>query len=171
MAALPLNMASHFVFYYRFCNSLDFYCALHPKKSVFNHFQRLFLIIKEIFSKFKDNSKTNCIFLEFQEFSRTKVIFKDFSRSVRTLSWLVCLSRHLQTNLKGHHHQVMVTSYICSRKTPCSMDVNSCSEARLHQDIINLVDCWRLAGILRQHPLRPCAQEIQPNTHVCPLLH
>ena len=44
------------------------------------------MIIKEIFSKFKDNSRTNCIFLEFQEFSRTKVIFKDFSRSMRTLS-------------------------------------------------------------------------------------
>ena len=44
------------------------------------------MIIKEIFSKFKDNSRTNCTFLEFQEFSRTKVIFKDFSRSVRTLT-------------------------------------------------------------------------------------
>ena len=44
------------------------------------------MIIKEIFSKFKDNSKTNCTFLEFQEFSRTKVIFKDFSRSMQTLS-------------------------------------------------------------------------------------
>ena len=42
------------------------------------------MIIKEIFSKFKDNSRTNCTFLEFQEFSRTKVIFKEFSRSVRT---------------------------------------------------------------------------------------
>ena len=83
MAALPLNTASHFVFYYRFCNSLDFYCALHPKNLF--HFQGLFLIIKEIFSKFKDNSRTNCILSEFQEFSRTKVIFKDFSRSVRTL--------------------------------------------------------------------------------------
>ena len=37
------------------------------------------MIIKEIFSKFKDNS--NCTFLEFKEFSRTKVIFKDFSRA------------------------------------------------------------------------------------------
>ena len=45
------------------------------------------MIIKEIFSKFKDNSRTNCTFLEFQEFSRTKVIFKDFSRSVRTLGF------------------------------------------------------------------------------------
>ena len=43
------------------------------------------MIIKEIFSKCKDNLRTNCTFLEFQEFSRTKVIFKDFSRSVRTL--------------------------------------------------------------------------------------
>ena len=43
------------------------------------------MIIKEFFSKFKDNSRTNCTFLEFKEFSRTKVIFKDFSRSVGTL--------------------------------------------------------------------------------------
>ena len=43
------------------------------------------MIIKDCFSKFKDNSRTNCTFLEFQEFSRTKVIFKDFSRSVQTL--------------------------------------------------------------------------------------
>ena len=34
MVALPLNTAPHFVFYYRFCNSLDFYCALHPNKTV-----------------------------------------------------------------------------------------------------------------------------------------
>ena len=43
------------------------------------------MIIKDIFSKFKENSRTNCTSLEFKEFSRTKVIFKDFSRSVRTL--------------------------------------------------------------------------------------
>ena len=34
------------------------------------------MIIKEMFSKFKGNSRTNCTFLEFQEFSRTKVVFK-----------------------------------------------------------------------------------------------
>ena len=45
------------------------------------------MIIKKIFSKFEDNSKTNCTFLEFQEFFRTKVIFQDFSRSVRTLRY------------------------------------------------------------------------------------
>ena len=85
MAALPLNTAPHFVFCYRFCNFLDFYCALHQKKNCFYHFQGHLVIIKEFSSKFKDNSRTNCSFLEFQEFSRTKVIFKDFSRSVRTL--------------------------------------------------------------------------------------
>ena len=56
------------------------------------------MIVKEIFSKFKDNSRTNCTFLEFQEFSRTKVIFKDFLRSVRTLEISVkqgSLSIHL----------------------------------------------------------------------------
>ena len=86
MAALPLNTASHFVFYYRFCNSLDFYCALHPK-NLFLSFSRTFPDYQGDFFKFKDNSRTNCIFLEFQEFSRTKVIFKDFSRSVRTLQF------------------------------------------------------------------------------------
>ena len=43
------------------------------------------MIIKEIFSKFKDNSRKNGTFLEFQEFSKIKVIFQDFSRSVQTL--------------------------------------------------------------------------------------
>ena len=90
MAAQPLNTATYFVFYSRFCNSLDFNCTLHPKKNCFYHFQGLYVINKESFSKFKDNSRTYCTFLEFKEFSRTKVIFKDFSRSVRTLGdeWL-----------------------------------------------------------------------------------
>ena len=44
---------------------------------------------------------------------------------IKPKSWLVWLSRLLQTNSKGHHHQVTVTSYVCSRKTPCPMDVNS----------------------------------------------
>ena len=52
------------------------------------------MIIKEFFSKFKDNSRTNCTFLEFKEFSRTKVIFKDFSRSVRTLNMRGVLSTY-----------------------------------------------------------------------------
>ena len=39
----------------------------------------------------------------------------------------------------GNHHQVMVTSYVCSRKAPCPMDVNAWSGALLHQDVINLV--------------------------------
>ena len=43
------------------------------------------MILEEIFSKFQDNTRTNCTFLEFQEISRTKVNFQDFSRSVRIL--------------------------------------------------------------------------------------
>ena len=31
----------------------------------------------------------------------------------------------LQPKSKIHHHQVMGTSYVCSRKAPCPMDVNS----------------------------------------------
>ena len=46
------------------------------------------MIIKENFSKFKDNSRRNCTFLEFQEFSRTKVIFK------------VCANPEYHPNLK-----------------------------------------------------------------------
>ena len=44
---------------------------------------------------------------------------------IKPSSWLVRFSRLLQTNSKGHHHQVMVASCVCSRKTPCPMDVNS----------------------------------------------
>ena len=40
------------------------------------------MIIKEIFSKFKDNSRTNCTFLEFREFS-----------SVRTLGFDDCFGK------------------------------------------------------------------------------
>ena len=83
MAAQPLNTAPHFVFCYRFRNSLDFCCALHPK-NCFYHFQRLFVIIK-IFSKFQDNSRTNCTFFRIPGVFRIKVIFQHFLRSVRTL--------------------------------------------------------------------------------------
>ena len=55
------------------------------KKTVSIIFKDFLWLSRIFFSKFKDNSRTNCTFLEFQEFSRTKVIFKDFSRSVRTL--------------------------------------------------------------------------------------
>ena len=61
MAALPLNTALHFLFYDQFHNSLDFCCALHPK-ICFYHFPGLFVIIREIFSKFQDNSRTNRTF-------------------------------------------------------------------------------------------------------------
>ena len=35
---------------------------------------------------------------------------------IEPLSWLVWLSHLLQTNSKSHHHQIMVTSYVYSRK-------------------------------------------------------
>ena len=63
------------------------------------------MITKEFFSKFKDNSRTNCTFLEFKEFSRTKVIFKDFSRSVRTLFYVV----QVRTASKLFYIDVVVT--------------------------------------------------------------
>ena len=75
MAALPLNTAPHFVFYYRFCNSLDFYCTLHPKKQ-FLSFSRTFCDYQGDFFEIQGQFKDNCTFLKFQEFSRTKVIFK-----------------------------------------------------------------------------------------------
>ena len=76
MTALPLNFEPHFVFYYRFRNSLDFCCALHPK-NYFNHFQGIFAIIKEIFffkipGHFKDKL----------QLFRIPGVFQDFSTSV-----------------------------------------------------------------------------------------
>ena len=45
------------------------------KKTVSIIFKDSYDYQEGFFSKFKDNSRTNCTFLEFQEFSRTKVIF------------------------------------------------------------------------------------------------
>ena len=97
MAALPLNKALHFVFYYQLHISFDFCCALHPK-NCFYHFQGLFVIIKRFFSKFQDNPWTNTFFLELQEFYMTKVIFQDFSRSMQTL----CNTKSNQTTHAQH---------------------------------------------------------------------
>ena len=70
------------------------------------------MIIKEFFSKFKDNSRTNCTFLEFKEFSRTKVIFKDFSRSVRTLHCIqvsqIFLKNFSIKKRPEHHEQLVI---------------------------------------------------------------
>ena len=68
------------------------------------------MIIKEFFSKFKDNSRTNCTFLEFKEFSRTKVIFKDFSRSVRTLIYHVIRIRLKPADSVQCRYEVTVPS-------------------------------------------------------------
>ena len=59
---------------------LIFFCTLHPKNNCFYHFQRLLAIIKEIFSKFKDNSRTNCTFFRipgvFQDQGHFQGLFK-----------------------------------------------------------------------------------------------
>ena len=62
-----------------------FFLLLTASKNCCYHFQGLFVISRTFFSKYQDNSRTNCTCLEFQKFSRTKVIFQDISRSVRTL--------------------------------------------------------------------------------------
>ena len=58
--------------------------------------------------------------------------FLSFSRSNLSLD-LVGFLVILQTNSKGHHHQVMVTSYVCSRKARCPMDITSLLELLSHQ--------------------------------------
>ena len=63
------------------------------------------MIFKEILSKFKDKSRTNCTFLEFQEFSRTKVIFKDFSRSVRTC--FICITKYKNEAVNCIHKYII----------------------------------------------------------------
>ena len=61
MPALPLNTASNFVFYYRFCNSLDFYCALHPK-NLFLSFSRTFPDYQRDFFKIQGQFKVKLHF-------------------------------------------------------------------------------------------------------------
>ena len=61
--------------------------------------------------------------------------FLNFSMSNLSL-WLFGL---LRMNWKGHHHEDMVTSYICSWKAPCPMDINSCLEPLPDYDVVNLL--------------------------------
>ena len=70
MAALPLNTAPHFVFYYRFCNSLDFYCSLNPKE-LFLSFSRTFCDYQGEFFKIQGQFK------EKLHFFRIPGVFKD----------------------------------------------------------------------------------------------
>ena len=70
MAALPLNTAPHFVFYYRFCNSLDFYCSLNPKE-LFLSFSRTFCDYQGEFFKIQGQFKVKLHFI------RIPGVFKD----------------------------------------------------------------------------------------------
>ena len=56
---------------------------------------------------------------------------------INSQCWLGWFSGLLQTNSKGHHHQV--APYICSRKALWLIDVNYYSEALPHQNIVNLI--------------------------------
>ena len=56
--------------------------------------------------------------------------FLNFSRSNLSLGWVRFLKAH---------HPVMITSYVCFRKVPSPMDVNSGLEPLLHQTVVNLV--------------------------------
>ena len=49
------------------------------------------------------------------------------------------LFRFLQTNSKGHLHQIIVTSYVCSRKAPYPMDVNFWLKSFPQQDVVSQV--------------------------------
>ena len=46
---------------------------------------------------------------------------------------------HLQANVEGCHHQVMITSDICSWKASCPGNVHSCVKALFHQDVVDLI--------------------------------
>ena len=79
MAALLLNKAPHFVFYYRFCNSLDFYCALHPK-NLFLSFSRPFCDYQGDFFKIQGQFKDKMHFFRipgvFQDQGHFQGLFK-----------------------------------------------------------------------------------------------
>ena len=78
IAALPLNMALHFVFYYRFNTFLDICCALHPKK-LFLSFSRTFCDYQDFFKipgQFKDKLHFFRILGVFQDQGHFPGIFK-----------------------------------------------------------------------------------------------
>ena len=70
MVALPLNTAPHFVFYYRFCYSLDFYCSSNPKE-LFLSFSRTFCDYQRDFFKIQGQFKDKL------HFFRIPGVFKD----------------------------------------------------------------------------------------------
>ena len=96
MAALPLNTAPHFIFYYRFCNFLDFYCALHPKK-LFLSFSRTFCDYQGDFFKIQGQFKDKLHFFRipgvFQDQGHFSGLFKVCANPVDDatglLPWLV----------------------------------------------------------------------------------
>ena len=44
-----------------------------------------------------------------------------------------------QAQTKGHYQKFVVTSYICSWKAPCTVDVDTGAETFLDHGIINLI--------------------------------
>ena len=89
MAALPLNTAPHFVFFYGFCNFHDFYCALH-QKNCFYHFQGHFVIIKEFFFKIQGQFKDKVHFFRipgvFQDQGHFQGLFKVCANPVKGIT-------------------------------------------------------------------------------------
>ena len=71
--------APHFIFYYPFCNSIDFYCALHPKK-LFLSFSRTFCDYQGDFFKIQGQFKDKLHFFRipgvFQDQGHFKGVFK-----------------------------------------------------------------------------------------------
>ena len=55
---------------------------------------------------------------------------------------LVGVMIFFQAQSKGHHQKIMVTSYICSWKAPCTIDVYTGAETFLDHDVINLIVCF-----------------------------
>ena len=92
MAALPLNTAPHFIFYYRFCNSLDFYCALHQKKELFLSFSRTFCDYQGHFFKIQGQFKDKLHFFRipevFQHQSHFQGLFKVCANPVNAPAWI-----------------------------------------------------------------------------------
>ena len=65
-----MNTAPHYVFYYRFRNSLNFLCALRPKNCFF-HFQGLFCDYQGHFFKIQGHFK------DILHFFKIPGVFKD----------------------------------------------------------------------------------------------
>ena len=104
MAALPLNTAPHFIFYYRFCKSVDFYCSLNPRE-LFLSFSRTFSDYQGEFFKIQGQFKDKL------HFFRIPGVFKDQGHFQGLFK--VCANPEDKLSLNYHQYSLLSGALLC----------------------------------------------------------